>query len=305
MERMQSIKCSFLQWICVSMKKLIIVLLLLTPFVTANGFTDEEFKKHVEILKQKLPGKEFTIVVQKPFVVVGDLPANVLRDRWARGTVRWASSKLKAAYFSRDPDHILDVWLFKDKESYEKYTEKLWGKVPSTPYGYYSSSQKALVMNIGTGGGTLVHEIVHPFMEANFPDCPPWFNEGMGSLYEQSSDKNGEIWGLTNWRLAGLKAAIRLGKMPSFKKLMAMNDEKFYGEQSGRGYSDNYAQSRYLLYYLQEKKLLRKYYQDFIANQEADPSGYNTLKQVLGENGMKGFQKQWETYALNLQYPEK
>ena len=24
-------------------------------------------------------------------------------------------------------------------------------------------------MNISTGGGTLVHEIVHPFIEANFP----------------------------------------------------------------------------------------------------------------------------------------
>ena len=35
-------------------------------------------------------------------------------------------------------------------------------------------------MNISTGGGTLVHEIVHPFIEANFPACPPWLNEGLG-----------------------------------------------------------------------------------------------------------------------------
>ena len=25
-----------------------------------------------------------------------------------------------------------------------------------------------------TGGGTLVHEIVHPFLRANFPECPAW-----------------------------------------------------------------------------------------------------------------------------------
>lgn len=281
------------------------LLLLLTPLVSVNGFTDEEFNKHVQALKQKLPSKEFTVIIQKPFVVVGDVPSKELRDRWARGTVRWASAKLKEAYFSRDPDHILDVWLFKDKESYEKHTELLWGKVPSTPYGYYSSSQKALVMNIGTGGGTLVHEIVHPFMEANFPDCPPWFNEGLGSLYEQSSDKNGAIWGLTNWRLAGLKTVIRTGKLPSFKKLMHMSDKKFYGEHRGRGYSDNYAQSRYLLYYLQERKLLRKYYQEFVANQSSDPTGYLTLQKVLGENDMKEFQKRWEIYALNLHYPER
>ena len=40
------------------------------------------------------------------------------------------------------------------------------------------------IMNIATGGGTLVHEIVHPYVEANFPGCPAWFNEGLGSLYE-------------------------------------------------------------------------------------------------------------------------
>jgi len=28
----------------------------------------------------------------------------------------------------------------------------------------------------------LVHEIVHPFMRANFPECPAWFNEGLASL---------------------------------------------------------------------------------------------------------------------------
>jgi len=281
------------------------LLLLFVSLAPAKGFTDEEFERHVQALKKKLPSENFTVIIQKPFVVIGDGSPKVLRDRWARGTVKWASEKLKEAYFTRDPDHILDVWLFKDKQSYEMHTEALWGKVPSTPYGYYSSSQKALVMNIATGGGTLVHEIVHPFMEANFPDCPPWFNEGLGSLYEQSVEKGGAIWGMTNWRLSGLKTVIKLGKLPSFKKLMSMKAKKFYGEHRGKGYSDNYAQSRYLLYYLQEKKLLRKYYQEFTANHGADPTGYNTLQQVLGEKDMKGFQKQWEAYALNLRYPEK
>lgn len=297
---------SFSSTVLLEMKILAVTLLyFLLPLALAKGFTDEEFEKHVQTLKKRLPSDKFTVIIQKPFVVIGDGSPKVLRDRWARGTVKWASEKLKEAYFPRDPDHILDVWLFKDKQSYEMHTEALWGKVPSTPYGYYSSSQKALVMNIATGGGTLVHEIVHPFIEANFPECPPWFNEGLGSLYEQSVERNGTIWGLTNWRLSGLKTVIGLGKLPSFKNLMSMNERKFYGEHRGRGYSDNYAQSRYLLYYLQEKNLLRKYYQQFIANQSSDPTGYKTLQQVLGEEDMKGFQKRWESYALQLKYPEK
>ena len=65
-------------------------------------------------------------------------------------------------------------------------TEYLYGDT-------FMNADNALVMNIATGGGTLVHEIVHPFMEANFPACPSWFNEGLGSLYEQSGARDGRI----------------------------------------------------------------------------------------------------------------
>ena len=48
---------------------------------------------------------------------------------------------------------------------------ELFGDEPETPYGYFSAEHQALIMNIATGGGTLVHEIVHPFMEANVPEA--------------------------------------------------------------------------------------------------------------------------------------
>jgi len=117
----------------------LLLLLILTPHgthaATDSGFTNEDFDKHVQALRKKLPSKDFTIIIQKPFVIIGDGLPGVLRDRWARGTVRWASEKLKAAYFASDPDYILDIWLFKDKQSYEKHTKALWGEAPSTPYG--------------------------------------------------------------------------------------------------------------------------------------------------------------------------
>ncbi len=263
------------------------------------GFSDSAYATHIRNLKRKLPHKGFTIVLEKPFVVIGDMPAAQLRTRWAQGTVRWATGKLKASYFTRDPVHILDIWLFKDKNSYEKHARQLWGSKPTTPYGYYSSANRALVMNIATGGGTLVHEIVHPFIEANFPDCPSWFNEGLGSLYEQSHERKGQIIGLTNWRLAGLKRVIRDGKLPSFKELTSMSNRAFYTSHRG----DNYAQARYLLYYLQENGLLRKYYRLFLANRKTDPTGYRTLQTVLGEKDMTKFQKRWEAYVMKLTFP--
>lgn len=260
-----------------------------------EDFTPTEYQKHVEELKKKLPNKEFNIVIQEPFVVIGDESEAMVKRR-SENTVKWAVDKLKANYFTKDPKEILDIWLFKDKTSYYKYTKEIFNDEPDTPYGYYSSYHKALVMNIGTGGGTLVHEIVHPFIEANFPDCPSWFNEGLASLYEQSAEKDGQIVGLTNWRLAGLQRAIKNKTNPSFKDLLSTTRKEFYDDETGV----HYAQARYLCYYLQEKGLLVKFYQEFTKNSATDPTGYKTVQKVLGERNMITFQKNWEDFVLKL-----
>jgi hypothetical protein len=261
----------------------------------AHTFTDSDFARHVEQLRRRLPSREFTFVVESPFVVVGDGGARAVESH-ARDTVRWAVTLLKRDYFTRDPSQILDIWLFKDAASYQRNARLLFKETPTTPYGFYSPANKSLIMNIETGGGTLVHEIVHPFMEANFPDCPAWFNEGMGSLYEQCGEQDGHIHGYTNWRLPGLQQAIKRGGLTPFKTLMAMDARTFYNEDKGT----NYSQSRYLCYYLQERGLLVEFYRNFLANHSTDPSGFDTLQKILGEKDMDAFQKTWEKYVLGL-----
>jgi len=218
----------------------------------------------------------------------------------AEKTVKWAVDKLKQDYFTRDPDELIDVWLFKDDASYRTNALRLFGDTPTTPFGYYSARHHALVMNIATGGGTLVHEIVHPFMRANFPQCPAWFNEGLASLYEQSAEQNGHIRGLVNWRYTGLEKDIQAGKLISFRQLTAMSDNEFYGGPDNPNYSDHYAQARYLCYYLQEKGLLVKFYREFRDHATTDPTGYESLKRVLGVTDMDKFQKQWEQFTLAI-----
>ena len=260
------------------------------------SFTEADFARHVEQLKKKLPSADFSIVVQRPFVVIGDEPPDVVRGH-SQQTVKWAVDRLKQDYFTRDPKEILDIWLFKDAASYEQNAVALFGDKPTTPYGFYSSRHKALIMNISTGGGTLVHEIVHPFIEANLPDCPPWLNEGLGSLYEQSGEVGGHIHGYTNWRLPGLQKAIKAGLLPSFKSLMALDTRGFYGDDQGT----NYGQSRYLCYYLQQRGLLLRFYREFIAHQKQDPTGYLTLRRVLNVRDLNAFKLKWERYVLGLQ----
>ena len=263
-----------------------------------SGLGAADFAQRVMALKKQMPPQGFSLVISPPFIVIGDEPAATVRLR-AEQVVKWAVERLKADYFSKDPDEIIAVWLFKNDSSYERHAKAIFGDSPTTPYGYYSSRHQALIMNIATGGGTLIHEIVHPFMRANFPACPDWFNEGLASLYEQSEDRSGHIRGRTNWRLPGLQKAIAAGKLLSFKDLAATNTDQFYNGDKGA----NYAQARYLCYYLQEKGLLVKFYHEFVAHAAEDPTGYATLQRVLGEADMAGFQKRWEAWVLKLTFP--
>jgi hypothetical protein len=260
-----------------------------------ESVADADYARHIEQLKKKLPSSEFTVIIQRPFVVIGDESAEAVRQH-SEHTIKWAVDKLKQEFFSKDPKEILDIWLFRDADSYQRNTLALFGEKPGTPYGYYSPTHKALIMNISTGGGTLVHEIVHPFVEANFPNCPPWFNEGLGSLYEQSGEVNGHIRGYPNWRLPGLQRAIRAGKVPQFRSLMALDTHGFYDEDKGI----NYGQSRYLCYYLQQRGLLVNFYREFTARQKQDPTGYQSLQKILGTTDMRAFKLRWEKFVLGL-----
>jgi hypothetical protein len=265
--------------------------------IDTTEFSDADFMQHVAVLEKQVPDG-FSVFVQKPFVVIGNESPAYVKMR-AEKTIKWAVDLLKKDYFKRDPTDIIDIWLFKDKHTYYRYAQELFGDTPSTPYGYYLESDKALLMNISTGGGTLVHEIVHPFVRANFPGCPSWFDEGLASLYEQCGEKDGHIYGYTNWRLEGLQDAIRKGSVPSFLDLTEMSTYDFYMKDKGT----NYGQSRYLCYYLQEKGILVRFYHEFREQRAEDPTGYKTLKKVLGVDDMDEFKREWESFVLGLTFP--
>jgi len=264
------------------------------------SFTQAEYARHIKQLKAKLRRLDLgrlNVRIEDPFVVVGD--GSMASLERSSGTVRWAADKLEQDFFDRRPTKILDIYLFTTAESYEHGVETLTGEAPGTPYGFYSSSKGAMFMNIATGGGTLVHELVHPYVEADFPEAPAWLNEGLGSLFEQSAEREGRIVGLPNWRLGGLQKTIRRDQVQSFGALTRLPHGEFYGDETGT----NYAQSRYLLYYLQENGLLRDFYKAFRAARVKDPSGYKTLTAALGERDMDAFKDRWERYVTQLQFP--
>ena len=128
---------------------------------------------------------------------------------------------------------------------------------------------------------------------------PRLVQRGPRQPVEQSADRDGHIVGRTNWRLAGLKKAIRKGKVPPFKDLAATSTHQFYHRDKGT----HYAQARYLCYWLQEHGLLVKYYRAFVASHKKDPTGYETLKRILGTDDIAAFKERWEAWVMKLTFP--
>ena len=247
--------------------------------------------------KDRFDAERLNYLVAGPFVIAGDgSPARLARYR--DGTVLGATRALRATYFDRAaPAEPVLIFLFESAEPYRRLA-KAWFNDDDVPhYGFFRRRDRVMLMNVGTGTGTLVHELVHALMAPDFPDVPDWFNEGLASLYEQCSLNVDSIKGHENWRLPALQKAIRAGTLRPLRELIADGD--FYDDAR---VGLNYAQARYLLFYLQEKGLLRAYYRAFRDNAATDPTGLNTLEKLIAPRGLDAFDREWRKWVLTLRF---
>ncbi len=258
-----------------------------------NGPSLRQLEKRAAELETRLKGKGFTVLVEPPFVVIGDGGAATVK-RITTGFLRRKTALLEKEYFDKRPDRVLEVWLFKNRKTFLAGAKKYFNDDPGTPYGYYSPDANALIMN-ASGLGTLSHELVHPYMEANFPDVPSWFNEGLASLYEAVGERDGRIYGFPNWRLPSLKNEIREKTLPPMKTMLSTSRDAFYEADY-----DSYAYARYLVYYLQEHGKLQAFYKAFLADEE-DRTGITALEAVLGEK-LEAFEPKWRKWVLAIRY---
>ncbi len=212
------------------------------------------------------------VIVRAPFVIGGDFSEADLAAHYDR-TIGPAARAMGHAYFQIPPSEPITVLLFSGEQSYNRYAQRLFNDEGISVYGYYKPHLRTLVMNIGTGGGTLVHELTHALIDFDFPRVPAWFNEGLASLHEQCHIRPDEtgIQGLVNWRLEGLQKALAGGRLRPLASLLG--DDNF----RGAGETTNYAHARYFCLYLQEQGLLETYYRRFRERQEQDPLGQATV----------------------------
>ncbi len=153
-----------------------------------------------------------------------------------------------------------------------------------------------MVMDISTGGGTLVHELTHAMIAFDFPDIPDWFNEGLGSLYEQCRWEGDKLVGLPNWRLPDLQKAIRDKSLGTLEELTSVDFRRVH-------MGLNYAQARYLCFYMQEHGNLESFYRAFRDGHKEDPTGLKFLRKAFAPRSLDEVDAAWRKWVLTLRFP--
>jgi hypothetical protein len=261
------------------------------PWAVSNQALVEQFSTE---LKGVFP--DFNIHIIGPWVIATDLPAHKA-EHFLEGTIGTYAAQIQRQLFrKRARSKPAKVLLFKDRNSYERGCKKLFAKMPDTPYGFYSRLHNSLAMNIGTGGGTLLHEMVHAMAEEDFPTIPAWLNEGIGSLYEASDmTDSGSVIGIKNWRINELIPAIKGRYATSLEDLLQQSDAQFYGDNS----TLNYAVSRYLMQYLQDQGKLEQFYGRIRDRSDADAIA--SLRAVFGNQSLSDIESAYHKWVAKLE----
>jgi antitoxin component YwqK of YwqJK toxin-antitoxin module len=236
----------------------------------------------------------FLLTSAGPFVVVSEIP-KYITDTYVTYTISWLHGHMMRDFCRTPPKTAAkSIYLFRDKNSYDYYTQEWIGRSMQGVQGLMT--QERIMVNTMSGSGTLAHELMHHYVQKDFPQIPGWFEEGLSALYEQSAEIEGRMVGLVNFRLSELEDAIRKGKAMSLHRMTTTDRDTLKSGEIGLYDS----QARYLCYYLQERHVLRPFYRLYRDNYEEDPNGHETLKKLLGEDSLKAIDRDWTSFIRSL-----
>lgn len=244
---------------------------------------------------QRVTGDGYLCVQRGNFLVAGNLDL-LDYEYLVDGVLDYCANALARVYFTKGPifDKTVNLFVFRDYDSYEDGLRRFIGMEPVSPYGHYGHSQKYIVINYETGPGSMVHELTHALMSEDFPDAPIWLGEGMASLYEHCRAESDILKGDDNWRLPELQDALRRNAMTPLPVLLGMSPTAFRSHNE----SLNYAQARYFCKYLEDLGLLPELYRSFRDNHTLDPTGVRFVAAVFGKplETIESAWKRWIAY---------
>lgn len=218
---------------------------------------------------------ECRILIRAPYVIAGDFSSQELK-RYHKEIILPVEKVLFSSYFELRPTSPITILLFSNDSRYQHYAHKLDNRGATNYYGYYSREERRVMLNVSAGTGSLVHGLTHAYSQTDFPTMPEWFDKGFAALHEESDfNKNDtRLIGFTNWRLKQLQTGIRQKKLQTLPEMMTAKKLRSNVQEIDD------AHARYFCLFLQQKKLLIPFYQQFRVHQIEDPHGIKTLLKV-------------------------
>ena len=222
-------------------------------------------------------------------------------EKWAErliGILRAWYDAHTGYFFPNKPKQCIYVCVAKDEESYKRY---LGGRAGAA--GFYNHSTRILNLNLRTGTGTLVHEFTHALhyadMDARHQRHPIWIVEGFGTLFEHCSARDGKPVGFVNWRLPIIQRALKQNKHWALADFIK-NSYKCFSQNTSLAY----AQTRYIFFWLQQKGLLKRFYEEYTKTYKDDKTGLKAFEKVVGKSAGDA-EKEWREFVLSLKYARR
>ncbi len=204
-------------------------------------------------------GSEHSVIVRPPLIIAGDQSKNELTSLYS-SSIQPATVALKRRFFNTAISRPTTVLLFSDQTTYQKHTARHYaaGDHANSIYGYYEPTDQTAVVNLSAGEGTIVHELIHAMIMADYPEAPIWLNEGLASLFEHSrlveTQGKPDLIPLHNWRLRVLQRGIADGQQIPLRDLAVTTNK--HGQNDALFYSH----ARYFCFYLYELGQLEELY---------------------------------------------
>ncbi|RKY14048.1 MAG: hypothetical protein DRP82_04590 [Planctomycetota bacterium] len=168
--------------------------------------------------------------------------------------------------------------------------------------GFYNPANKILICsNIGY---VLDHEFTHAMhfadQHARMQQHPIWICEGYATLMEAAHVAGGHClpWRV-NPRLRVIQDAVRTARSIPWSRFMKLSQPQFM-----RASGLCYAQARYIMLFLWEKKILRKWYDHFCRNWKKDRTGTQALEKVTGRT-LSQLEREWKQWVMSIRGQDK
>lgn len=249
-----------------------------------------------ENVAQEIPtqlDRNCAVLIRPPFVIAGDMTEEVL-ERLHRDVVQPTARALNVGFFDVTPTEPITIVAFAKEAGFRDFARRVDHRQPDSYYGYYLRTHRRLVVNVSTGAGTLAHELTHALAHFDYPNMPEWFDEGLASVYEQSefADTGHRLTGTDNWRVHHVLRAMHGNRLRATGDLIQGRSVRANNE------SIDYAHARYVCLYLQDQQLLEPFYRKLRSRSETDPSGWQTLREIVGRESSEELDKDFHRWVV-------